>query len=192
METSNITSLVKILAKIAYVILISRGYDAVVAQSWIELGIEAALTILAIAADIWASNKKTVEVVKNASPFIIVGFLLFGLFGCNATPRQRYSIDAPLSVGARIGLDALHSAGKVSDATFNVADPKVKQALTDVSAAYIWIGENQVLADTPGAPCPPLDDLRTLIPFIAPYAVGLPPIAPPPRPTTLPSIKPGE
>ena len=118
---------------------------------------------------------------------IILSLFAVLIGGC-ATPRQRYTIDAPIVDGVSTGLNIAHDAHKVSDQEFTTLRPLADRALSDVNAAYIWIGDNPVLADTPSAPCPPLDDLRGIIVSLLPwrlYTTGWAPVLPP-SPTTKP------
>lgn len=67
MNTAKWTALIQAAAKVAKVVLLARGVVAATADNWIEVGIEVAGALVAIAADIWAGRVNGKNVAAKAA-----------------------------------------------------------------------------------------------------------------------------
>ncbi len=65
MNTAKWTALIQATAKIAKVVLITRGVVAATADAWIEVGVEAAGALIAVGVDIWAGRKNSANVAAK-------------------------------------------------------------------------------------------------------------------------------
>lgn len=122
--------------------------------------------------------------VKDAAKVLAVTTLLAGMVGCAySTPAEAYKRDALIVNAATVAVNGAKLTGKGESPIVQKAEPVIVQAQGIMAEFYDWLEANPMLADVPGAPCPPREKLRALIPAVRRYwlvlTTGLVPITPP-------------